>query len=162
MNAHELARFLNLAPLLPEGGFFRQTFKDKHLLNIDGQSRSASTCILYLLTSESFSAFHRVKGTEIFHFLQGDRAEIFVEEGSDLKRHLLGNSIADGEQPQFIVKPNTWQALRIAPGGNRGWALFSTTVSPGFEEEDFELGMRAELQKAFPQEAEPVKQLTRV
>ncbi|MGZ3733405.1 MAG: cupin domain-containing protein, partial [Bdellovibrionota bacterium] len=55
MTAVEICRLLQLEPLQPEGGFFRQTFKDANMVG----SRAASTCIYYLLTAESFSAFHR-------------------------------------------------------------------------------------------------------
>ena len=51
--------------------------------------------------------------------------------------------------------------MRLAPGGEHGWALFSTTVSPGFEYEDFELGLRENLLARFPQQAEAVRSLTR-
>ncbi len=132
------------------------------MLTVDGRTRAASTCIYYLLTQDSFSAFHRVRGTELFHFLRGDPAELFLlGSGGALRILRLGSALERGEEPQGLVRPLEWQALRLAPGGRCGWALFSTTVSPGFEYEDFELAAREPLSRQLPQHADLIRELTR-
>lgn len=157
MTAQDVVRELQLEPLDPEGGFFRQTFKDSRTLVVDGKTRAASTCIYYLLTRESFSAFHRVRGTEIFHFLRGDPAELItLDAAGALRTQTLGSSL----HLQGLVPPMRWQALRILGEGK--WALFSTTVSPGFEYDDFELGKREALLAEFPHCAREIRELTRV
>src|ERR1700757_3904193 len=98
MTAQEVASALRLEPLDPEGGFFRQTFKDNRTLAVDGRERAASTCIYYLLTRESFSAFHRGRGTEIFHYLRGDAAELLLL-GHELRVIRMGSLVEKGESP---------------------------------------------------------------
>src|SRR5690349_10374417 len=68
--AEEIIKLLNLTPLLSEGGYYRQTFKSSLNVQINdrGHIRSAGTGIYYLITPEDFSALHRVKHDEIFHF----------------------------------------------------------------------------------------------
>jgi predicted cupin superfamily sugar epimerase len=158
MDVQDIITELQLEPLQPEGGYFRQTFKDTHLLTVDGHKRAAATCIYYLLTRESFSAFHRVRGTEIFHFLRGDAAELVtIDAHGRLGLRAVGPGIESGEVPQAIVPAGEWQALRT-----RGaWTLFSCTVSPGFEYEDFELGDREQLLREFPDCRAWIEALTR-
>jgi predicted cupin superfamily sugar epimerase len=160
MTAKEIITLLNLEPLQGEGGYFRQTFKDTRMVREGDRTWSASTCIYYLLTRESPSLFHRVRGTEIFHYLRGDSAEMYLLERGGLTVRRLGAAIEHGEEPQGIVRPLVWQALRLAPGQTLGWSLFSTTVSPGFEYEDFELGVREPLLQEFPEHAKIIGELT--
>jgi predicted cupin superfamily sugar epimerase len=47
----------------------------------------------------------------------------------------MGSNIFAGEQVQYLVPKNTWQGAKLAKGGR--FALLGTTVSPGFEFEDF-------------------------
>src|SRR4051794_19441601 len=108
MTAQQLITELRLSPLDPEGGFFRQTFKDTHTLTVDGKTRAACTCIYYLLTKESFSAFHRVRGTEIFHFLGGDAAELTLLENGNARTVILGGRVERGETAQFVVPSMAW------------------------------------------------------
>jgi predicted cupin superfamily sugar epimerase len=156
MTAQQIIDQLQLAPLTPEGGFFRRTFEDSHFLDVDGRRRRAATCIYYLLNCENFSAFHRVRGTEIFHFLRGDPAEMITLSAGGARVTKLGPGVERGETPQFVVQPLEWQALR-----STGWTLFSCTVSPGFEFEDFELGNREKLLAEFPSAAAEIRALTR-
>ncbi|MBM3653305.1 MAG: cupin domain-containing protein, partial [Alphaproteobacteria bacterium] len=53
LSTQEIVRLLDLTPH-PEGGFYRQTFRDSR--TIDG-TRAASTAIYYLLPEGETSAF---------------------------------------------------------------------------------------------------------
>jgi predicted cupin superfamily sugar epimerase len=44
----------------------------------------------------------------------------------------------------------------------KSWALVGCTVAPGFEFEDFEMGKREELVRAYPQHWQMIERLTRV
>src|SRR5690606_25816936 len=109
-----------------------------------------STAIYYLVIPESFSALHRVKSDEIFHFYGGDAVEMIqIDDHGKLERFEIGNDILGGQQPQVIVPSGVWQGVRLKQGGS--WALMGTTVAPGFEFEDFEVGLRDQLIQNFPQ-----------
>ena len=85
--AADVIRLLALAPH-PEGGHFRETFRDA--CTIDGV-RAASTAIYYLLPQGEVSQWHRVDATEIWHFYAGAALAISVSQtGEDLSRHVLG------------------------------------------------------------------------
>jgi predicted cupin superfamily sugar epimerase len=64
--AAEIVRLLGLQPH-PEGGHFRETFRDTRMT--DG--RSASTLIYFLLAKGERSHWHRVDAVEIWHFYAG-------------------------------------------------------------------------------------------
>lgn len=157
MTAKELIEKLELTPLPSEGGYYRETYRcdmpkvgAKEFGINANSSRNASTAILFLIIPESFSALHKVRSDEIFHFYGGDPAEMIqIDQQGRLTRFTLGNRIDQGEIPQIVVKRGVWQALRLKDGGK--WALTGTTVAPGFEFEDFEMGAREELLKQFPQ-----------
>jgi predicted cupin superfamily sugar epimerase len=63
--------------------------------------------------------------------------------------------------PQLAVRGGTWQAARIAPGGERGWALLGCSLAPAWDETEFELANAAALLPLFPRDAEWVRELAR-
>jgi predicted cupin superfamily sugar epimerase len=162
----KLIRTLGLVPLPGEGGFFRETYRSSCSIpaeslpaDYDGP-RSAGTGIYYLLTDASFSALHRLRGDELFHFYLGDPIEqlhLRADGSGDVL--VLGNDIAAGMRPQVLVPAGVWQGSRLQPGGR--FALLGTTMSPGFELEDFELGERSPLVRAYPAFEEQILALTR-
>lgn len=167
VTAEQIIKKLDLIPLPEEGGYYRETFRSS---NIDAPARMfgiqsngtrvASTAIYYLVTPDSFSALHKVASDEVFHFYAGDPAEMIqIDEEGNLTRHILGSDIANGQSPQVIVRKGVWQGLKLKKGGK--WALMGTTVAPGFEFEDFQLGEQKDLINLFPQHESDIKLFTR-
>ncbi len=158
LSAKDVMEKLKLSPLPKEGGFFRQTYKSEieSQFNQSGR-RSVCTAIYYLVTPDSFSALHRVKSDEMFHFYCGDPVEM-IQIAEQLSTHTLGSDLTEGHSPQVLVERGIWQGLRLVSGGR--WALMGTTVAPGFEFEDFELGSRTELLKEFPNLSDAIVKFT--
>jgi predicted cupin superfamily sugar epimerase len=71
----------------------------------------------------------------------------------------LGHDIVAGEQLQVVAPRGVWQGMLLNEGGR--FALLGTTVSPGFDFEDFEVGTRDALTREFPQYAAMIERLTR-
>lgn len=160
--AKEIIEKLGLQPLPHEGGYYRETYKsDETTKPCDSNlTRSLSTAIYYLVTPDSFSALHRVKSDEMFHFYSGDAVEMIqITDDGKLSRITLGSDVLRGESPQVVVPKGVWQALRLKKGGR--WALMGTTVSPGFEFEDFELGNREKMNGLFPRLEDDINGYTR-
>lgn len=164
--AAEIIDKMGLQPLPGEGGYYRETYKSRDATKPLGiacdtnLSRSMSTAIYYMVTPEGFSALHRLTSDEIFHFYAGDPVEMIqIFEDGTVKRFLIGSNILEGETPQVVVPKGVWQATRLRGGGR--WALMGTTVAPGFEFEDFELGDRDKMYKLFPQLRSEIDQFTR-
>ena len=162
----EIIRKLNLEPH-PEGGYYRETYRAD--LQIDQVSlgdsysgkRNCSTCIYFLLTSDSFSSFHRIKQDEIWHFYQGNPIRMhLISPSGDYSNVTIGNNIETGEAPQFVVPRGYWFAG--ATMGDKGYSLVGCTVSPGFDFDDFELGNREELISKFPQHQKIITKFTRL
>jgi len=132
--ASELIRTLNLQPH-PEGGYYRETWRSGIQVAVDQRpSRSALTTIYFLLAADSFSAWHRVRSDEAWHWYEGEPLELLLAapDFSTRRRLRLGPVAADTE-PLATVPADWWQAAR--PLG--GYALCGCTVAPGFEFEDF-------------------------
>jgi predicted cupin superfamily sugar epimerase len=167
MEASEIIKTLDLRPLPSEGGYYRETYRsevsglDAQLFDIDSSStRNVCTAIYYLVVPESFSALHKVKSDEIFHFYSGDPVEMIqIDESGQLRKYLLGADILAGQEPQVVVRRGIWQGLRLKPGGK--WSLMGTTVAPGFEFEDFELGDREKMIVQFPHAADDIVRFSR-
>ena len=66
-SAAEIIRLLGLAPH-PEGGHFRQTFRDAR--ELEG-GRAASTAIYFLLARGERSHWHKVDAVEVWHYYAG-------------------------------------------------------------------------------------------
>ena len=165
---HNAARYwietLGLEPH-PEGGFFRQTYRaeltiPKEVLRGFGGARAASTAIYFLLEGENFSAFHRLRSDEMWHFYAGSPLMVHVIEptGND-SSILLGSDPDAGQVFQAVVAAGSWFASHVADW--KGWALVGCTVAPGFDFEDFEMGQREELSGKYPQHRRMIERLTR-
>ena len=130
--AEDVVRALDLKPH-PEGGFYRETFRDRRT---DAAGRAASTAIYYLLAAGEVSAWHRVDAAEIWHFYAGaPLAHSLSESAEKASEHMLGPDIAKGERPQIVVPTGYWQSARSLGA----WTLVGCTVAPGFVFEGFEM-----------------------
>jgi uncharacterized protein len=132
LTAAEVIRLLELEPH-PEGGHYRQTFRDHR--SVDG-NRAASTAVYFVLARGERSHWHRVDAAEIWHWYAGATLELEIAtEGGRRERHRLGSDFAAGERPQAIVPTHAWQAANTLGD----WTLVGCTVAPGFEFASFEL-----------------------
>ena len=132
LSAADIIRLLDLKPH-PEGGHFRETFRDAR--TIDGR-RAASTAIYFLLARGERSHWHRVDAVEVWHYHAGSplALDVMPAEGP-VERTILGPDLAAGERPQAAVPAHAWQAA-CSLGD---WTLVGCTVAPGFEFAGFEL-----------------------
>jgi predicted cupin superfamily sugar epimerase len=134
LSAAEVMRLLDLKPH-PEGGHYRQTFRDPR--TVDG-ARAASTAIYFLLARGERSHWHRVDAAEVWHYYAGAplKLEIAADAQGPIERITLGVDLAAGERPQAIVPAHAWQAAQSLGE----WTLIGATVAPGFEFSVFENG----------------------
>ena len=161
---NDLISKLDLQPH-PEGGFFKESYRSKGEIdksNLDkgfNGKRNYSTCIYFLLTSDNFSAFHRIKQDEIWHFYDGSPINLhIISELGVYNKHAIGINLQKGEIPQFIVPGGSWFAAEVV--NQNAYSLFGCTVSPGFSFDDFELKSRDELIALFPDRKEIISRLT--
>jgi uncharacterized protein len=115
----------------PEGGFFRETFRDERQIN----GRAASTAIYYLLAKGQRSHWHRIDASEVWHWYCGASLALSCKIGDRLETQKLGSKILDGESPQLVVPVGVWQSAETLGA----WTLVGCTVAPGFEFSGFEL-----------------------
>ena len=134
--AADVVRLLDLKPH-PEGGHFRETFRDAR--TVDG-GRAASTAIHFLLARGERSRWHRFDSTEVWHWHAGAPLALDIAEhdAGPVTRVTLGAGLAAGERPQAIVPAHAWQAAQTLGD----WTLVSCTVAPGFDFATFELAPR--------------------
>jgi predicted cupin superfamily sugar epimerase len=84
---------------------------------------------------------------------------LLLKPGGGGEAVLLGQDISAGMRVQRAVAGGIWQGSRLAPGGK--FALLGTTMAPGFDPADFEIGKRAELSAEYPAYAPLIALLTR-
>jgi predicted cupin superfamily sugar epimerase len=130
MSAEEVIARLGLAPH-PEGGWYRETFRDKAP---DG-ARAASTAIYFLLAEGQVSRWHRVNAAEVWHWYAGAPLRLSIASESAREDIRLGAALAAGERPQAVVPPGHWQQAESLGA----WTLVGCTVAPGFDFAGFEL-----------------------
>ncbi|KIZ47372.1 MULTISPECIES: cupin domain-containing protein [Rhodopseudomonas] len=129
--ATEVIAQLGLQPH-PEGGHFRETFRDARR---DADGRSASTAIYFLLAKGERSHWHRIDAVEIWHYYAGAALALRIADEAGPRELRLGPDLAAGELPQAIVPPHAWQAAT----SSGDWTLVGCTVAPGFDFAAFEL-----------------------
>jgi predicted cupin superfamily sugar epimerase len=132
--AAEIIARLALKPH-PEGGHFRETFRDARL---DADGRARSTAIYFLLARGERSRWHRIDAVEIWHFYAGSPLTLQIADGEGTRVIRLGPDLGAGEVPQAIVRANAWQAAE----SSGDWTLAGCTVAPGFDFAKFELAQK--------------------
>jgi uncharacterized protein len=141
LSAAAMIRALDLKPH-PEGGHFRETFRDR--LTVNG-ARAASTAAYFLLARGERSHWHRIDAVEIWHYHAGAPLEIGIVAAaaspapSPVERLMLGPDLAAGARPQVIVPAHAWQSAQTLGE----WTLAGCTVAPGFDFSGFELAPEA-------------------
>jgi predicted cupin superfamily sugar epimerase len=130
-SAAEIMARLDLKPH-PEGGHFRETFRDPRA---DSDGRALSTAIYFLLARGERSHWHRIDAVEIWHYYAGSALTLQIACEEDRRSVRLGPDLAAGEVPQAIVPAQAWQAAE----SSGDWTLVGCTVAPGFDFSKFDL-----------------------
>lgn len=131
LSASDIIARLLLKPH-PEGGHYRETFRDPRT---DASGRSISTAIYFLLARGERSHWHRIDAVEIWHHHAGHALSLQVADGGGRRTIRLGPNLAAGEVPQAVVPASAWQAAETTGD----WTLVGCTVAPGFDFAQFEL-----------------------
>lgn len=161
--AGKIIKALNLQAH-PEGGYFSEVYRSNEKANGLHERYSGNhvqyTSIYFLLNENDFSAFHRLKSDEIWHFYEGTALDIHIigEDGS-LKTVTLGKNTEEGEVYQYLVKRELYFAAEVKD--KKSFTLAGCTVAPGFEYSDFEMPSGNELIKKYPQHEDIIKRLSK-
>ena len=131
LTAAEIIARLELRPH-PEGGFYRETFRDSRT---DADGRALSTAIYFLLPRGERSHWHRIDAVEIWHYYAGDALILRTADNNGQRSFRLGPDFTKSEAPQAVVPAQTWQTAE----STGDWTLVGCTVAPGFDFSGFEL-----------------------
>ena len=149
-----------------EGGWYGEVYRadllftQQQLPDSFTGTRPSSTHIYFLLEKGNFSAFHRIKSDELWHFYYGDPLTIYeIDKDGKLIEHLLGNDPSAGQSFFCCIKAGNWFGSKVNAESN--YSLVGCTVSPGFDFADFEMADRSALLKEFPHYEEIITTLTR-
>jgi hypothetical protein len=149
----------------PEGGFFAETYRSTEKIDINSLpkrfsgDRNYSTGIYFLLESHHFSAFHRIKSDEMWHFYAGDALNVYYIDNEENMRIIkLGNNPENEEVLQAVVPAGVWFGSK--PAIENSYSLVGCTVAPGFDFADFEMPDQQTLLREFPQHEDIIKMLT--
>ena len=166
VTAEQIRDYFKMQPLPVEGGYFAESYRCSLTVSKDALpssysgDRAMATAIYYLLTPDTFSAMHKLAGDETYHFYLGDPVGMLkLKHDGTGTAILLGQDIMAGMRLQHTVPGGTWQGSRLAPGGK--FALLGTTMSPGFDRQDYEAGNREKLSVLYPKYAALIALLTR-
>ncbi len=159
----QLIKIFSLLPH-PEGGYYKETYRSAEVIETSSKQfpdqRNYSTAIYFLIEKSNFSALHRIKSDEVWHFYEGDALEVIeIDPNGNLIRTQVGKDISKGQTFQYTVKAGHWFGSRVLKGGE--YSFVGCTVSPGFDFKDFEMAKRDELCKQFPQHQQIIFELTR-
>lgn len=164
-----IARY-NMSLIPNEGAWFAVGNVSQDILTEDalperfagGGERRMGNTIMALVTERDFSALHRLRTEETWHFYDGDPLDLLLlEPDGNAQLIRLGRNHDVGELPQFTVRPGTWMGARPAGRERHSYSFFGCSLWPGFDYSDYEHGRRAELQAGWPAAAQLIAELTR-
>jgi len=165
MTANDLITKLDLLPH-PEGGFYKEIYRSEEIISQSalptrfGGNRHVATSIYFLLEKDNFSALHKIKSDEIWHFYAGDTLEVIeIDPMGKLIITPVGSNILEKEVFQYTVKAGHWFGSRVKNGG--AFSLVGCTVAPGFDFADFEMGKSFDLVNEFPNHKKIIQEITR-
>jgi len=148
-----------------EGGWYTEVYRSELVLQKEqlpvsfSDPRNICTHIYFLLEKNGFSAFHRIKSDELWHFYAGDPLVVYeIDRSGEMIEHLLGNETEKNQSLFCVIRKGNWFASKVVHGGEYG--LAGCTVSPGFDFNDFELAEKQSLSNAFPRYADLIADLT--
>lgn len=149
-----------------EGGYFKETYRSVENIHKQalperfGDDRSFYTAIYFLLHNNDFSAFHRIKQDELWHFYMGDPLMIhIIDDQGNYSQIKLGTNLDAGEVFHAIVPHGSWFGANLQTPDS--FALVGCTVAPGFDLADLEIAERDVLVKLFPEHRQIIERLTR-
>lgn len=165
LTAQQLIAQYQLQPH-PEGGYYTRTYASEEMIEATAlperfhSDRFISTAIYFLLEGNQFSAFHRIKSDELWHFYTGVGLHIYIihpnGRGEIIK---LGNDPVNDFSFQCTVKAGCWFASK--PVSENGFSFVGCTVAPGFDFADFELAGKERLLNKYPQHGQWINSLCR-
>jgi uncharacterized protein len=149
----------------PEGGYFYENYRSKGKISSSnlwegaGNFRNYSTAIYFLLENEQFSAFHKIKQDEMWHFYAGTTLLLhMINKKGSYELVKIGNNIDKDSFFQYVVPAGTWFASEVED--KNSFSFCGCTVSPGFEFKDFEMPSRKKLLSKFPKQQKIISRLT--
>jgi uncharacterized protein len=179
INAEFIIKKLKLEKHIHEGGYFTESYRSNDVISNDKfqnknkedenriskektypkKIRPLSTLIYYLLVKTQYSAIHRVKSDEIWHFYLGSPVTIHIINDEYISPRIqLGNNLENDDNIHYLVTKDTWFCAEI--NDKTSFALMGCTVSPGFDYEDFELGSKDKLLLQYPQHRDLIERFT--
>lgn len=159
MTKDELIQRFQLLPH-PEGGYYRELWRSQEEVESNKGPRKAGTSIYFMLESENFSAFHRLKSDEIWYFHQGSPAVVhLIDPAGNYSQQIIGPGNSGEVHWQIILPAGTWFAAETLE--ENSYTFISCSVFPGFEFTDFELAVNGDLSKKFPEHKTLIDRLCR-
>jgi predicted cupin superfamily sugar epimerase len=148
----------------PEGGWFVETYRATETIpaealpaRFDG-ARSFCTAIHFLLKQGDFSALHRLKSDEMWHFYAGSPLTVhIITPAGEFREIRLGKAPEQGECFQAVVPAGCWFGAETSGK----YSLVGCTVAPGFDFSDFEMTGQTTLTALYPQHAALITRMTR-
>jgi predicted cupin superfamily sugar epimerase len=150
----------------PGGGWYKENYRSPEYIPKNalparfGATRSFCTVIYFLLEQGQFSAFHKIKSDECWHFYGGGTLELYIiDDAGSLQKIHLGNDLTANQYCQYVVPAGYWFAGH--PARESEYSFVGCTVAPGFDFEDFSLGEPVRLSELYPQHEKTIFALCR-
>lgn len=153
----QLIQHYQLEPLPAEQTLFKSTYRSRREYQ-SGKPAGTAIIALYCAEPASVSLFHRLPEDEIWHFYAGDpfRLVLLYADGSS-EDVIMGSKPLAGQHVQFTVPAGVWQAGHMIEGGE--YSLFGCTMAPGFTDDMYEGGLRANLLSIYPDRQKDIELL---
>ncbi|CAK9296395.1 unnamed protein product [Gordionus sp. m RMFG-2023] len=166
MHVEKIIESLNLKKHPKENGYSKEIFRSKLYVDYPPSNEKRNFCagLYYLLSGRDYSPWHRLKNSEsLWMYHSGSTLNIYmlsIEGEFVLKK--LGNKMATRDplaNYQVYIPANIWFACEVED--KTSYCLATITISPSYEEEEFEMSSQEELYKLYPKQKELIQRFFR-
>jgi len=150
----------------PEGGYYRETYRADVTLPVESLpdrfegARDASALIYFLLPGDEYSALHRIRQDEAWHFYEGSSLTLHqIRPDGTYSAQRLARTTDSHGCFHTVVPAETWFGATVDDPDR--FALVGCTTAPAFDFADFELADEQALIERYPEHESCIERLTR-
>lgn len=135
---------------------YREIFRSVVRTQATKQRRAASSVLFMFTPDASKELWYMLRTDEVISYHAGLPMKLtLIHPDESWDERIVGADVLSGEFPQCLIPAWTWRHMELLPVDEKtedSWGLFSSFVSPGFEQMDCSESNERQMKMKFPEQ----------